>query len=232
MSGALPDRSAVEQRSMLERSEVSARELLDAHVERIDRVNPQLKAVVALDVEVGLSRAAAIDGARARHEQVGPLAGLVTAHKDLTETADFPTTYGSPVFADHQPVADSLLVSRVKRAGAVAVGKTNTPEFGRGSHTFNPVYGTTLNPYDPTRTCGGSSGGAAVALRTGMVAIADGGDMGGSLRNPAGWNNVVGFRASPGVVPYLPAGPPFPRLGTDGRRWDGRSTTWSCCSAC
>lgn len=201
---------------MLGTSEVSARELLDAHVERIEQVNPRLNAVVALNVEVGQQRAAAVDEAQARGDQLGSLAGLVTAHKDLADTADFPTTYGSPVFADHQPVADSLLVSRVKAEGGVAVGKTNTPEFGRGSNTFNPVYGVTVNPYDPARSCGGSSGGAAVALRTGMVAIADGSDMGGSLRNPAGWTNTVGFRASAGVVPYMPVGPPFPRLATDG----------------
>ncbi len=201
---------------MLEAGEVSARELLDAHVARIEAVNPQVNAVVAFDPEVGMARAAAVDEARAKGEPLGPLAGLVTAHKDLTDTADFPTTHGCPLFADNQPKADSLIVARAKEAGALAVGKTNTPEFGRGSHTFNPVYGTTLNPYDTTRTCGGSSGGAAVALRTGMVAVADGSDMGGSLRNPAGWNNIVGFRASPGVVPAVGPGPAHPRLATEG----------------
>ncbi len=201
---------------MLRAGKISARELLDAHLDRIEAVNPILNAVVALNADVGRARAAAVDDAHARGEAQGPLAGLVTAHKDLTETADFPTTFGSPLFAANQPKADSLLVSRVKAAGAVAVGKTNTPEFGRGSHTFNPVYGITRNPYDPARTAGGSSGGAAVALATGMLAIADGSDMGGSLRNPAGWNNVVGFRASPGVVPSVAPGPPWPRLGTEG----------------
>ncbi len=201
---------------MLECGQISARELLDAHLERIEAVNPNLNAVVALNADVGRARAAAVDEARARGAALGPLAGLVTAHKDLTETADFPTTFGSPLFATNQPKTDSLLVSRVKAAGAVAIGKTNTPEFGRGSHTFNPVYGITRNPYDLGRTAGGSSGGAAVALATGMVAIADGSDMGGSLRNPAGWNNVVGFRASAGVVPSVAPGPPWPRLGTEG----------------
>jgi amidase len=216
VSSELPDLTATEQRALLASGQTSARELLDAHLARIEKVNPVVNAIVALDPEVGRRRALAVDEARARGDEVGPLAGLVTAHKDLAETADFPTTFGSPVFADNRPKADSLLVSRMKAAGAMAVGKTNTPEFGRGSHTFNPVYGTTLNPYDLTRTCGGSSGGAAVSLATGMVAIADGSDMGGSLRNPAGWNNVVGFRASPGVVPAVGPGPPHPRLATEG----------------
>ncbi len=216
MTSELPDLSACEQRALLASSRVSARELLEAHLDRVERVNPTLNAVVALDPSVAVQRAAAVDDARAKGQPLGPLAGLVTAHKDLAETADFPTTFGSPVFADNRPTSDNLLVARVKAAGAAAIGKTNTPEFGRGSHTFNPVYGTTLNPYDPTRTCGGSSGGAAVALRTGMVAIADGSDMGGSLRNPAGWNNIVGLRASPGVVPSVAPGPPWPRLGTEG----------------
>ncbi|MDA3038896.1 MAG: amidase family protein, partial [Actinomycetota bacterium] len=216
MTGSVVDFSAVEQRAMLEAGQVSARELLDAHLGRIEEVNPTLNAVVALNADVGRARAALVDDARARGEALGPLAGLVTAHKDLSDTVDFPTTFGSPLFATNQPKADSLLVSRVKAAGAVAIGKTNTPEFGRGSHTFNMVYGITRNPYDPTRTAGGSSGGAAVALSAHMVAIADGSDMGGSLRNPAGWTNVVGFRASPGVVPSVAPGPPWPRLGTEG----------------
>lgn len=216
MTGSVVDLSAVQQRAMLEAGEVSARELLDAHLERIAVMNPTLNAVVALDPEIGRLRAAAVDDARAAGRPLAALAGLVTAHKDLGDTADFPTTFGSPLFATNRPKNDSLLVSRMKAAGAVAVGKTNTPEFGRGSHTFNPVYGITRNPYDPDRTAGGSSGGAAVALATSMVAVADGSDMGGSLRNPAGWNNVVGFRASPGVVPSTIPGPPWPRLGTEG----------------
>lgn len=201
---------------MLGRREVSARELLDAHLQRIEAINPTVNAIVALDPDVGRQRALAVDELVAGGGDPGPLAGLVTAHKDLTDTADFPTTHGSLLFAENRPKADSWLVSQMKAAGAVALGKTNTPEFGRGSHTFNAVYGTTLNPYDTTRTCGGSSGGAAVSLATSMLAIADGSDMGGSLRNPAGWNNVVGFRASPGVVPFLSLGPAYPRLATEG----------------
>ena len=199
--GTSVDLTAVEQRRLLGAKEVSATELLDAHLARIDAVNPAVNAIVALDPDVGRARARAVDDAIAAGDDLGPLAGLVTAHKDLTETADFPTTYGSPLFAGYRPAADCLLVARMKAAGAVAVGKTNTPEFGAGSHTFNRVHGVTRNPWDLGRSAGGSSGGAAVALACRMVATADGSDMGGSLRNPAAWNNVVGFRPTPRVVP-------------------------------
>ena len=197
----LVELTAVEQRRLLGAREVSASELLDAHLARIEAVNPTVNAIVALDADVARARARAIDDALVRGDDPGPLAGLVTAHKDLEETADFPTTYGSPLFAGHRPRTDGQVVARMKAAGAVAVGKTNTPELGAGSHTFNPVYGVTRNPWDPGRSAGGSSGGAAVALACRMVATADGSDMGGSLRNPAAWNNVVGFRPSAGVVP-------------------------------
>lgn len=197
----LTQRTAVEQRELLETKGVSARELLDAHLKRIGEVNQSVNAIVALDGEVAEKQAALIDEMLAQGQDPGPLAGLVTAHKDLEETKDFPTTFGSPIFANYQPSADSLLVDRMRRAGAVAVGKTNVPEFGAGSHSFNPVYGTTLNPYDLSRSAGGSSGGAGAALAANMVAVADGSDMGGSLRNPAAWNNVVGFRNSPRIVP-------------------------------
>lgn len=200
------DLTAREQLRLLQDRDVSARELLAAHLDRIEAINPAVNAIVAADFSVAQSQAAAVDEARVAGGTVGALAGLVTAHKDLTETADFVTTYGSPAYAEHRPPTDSLLVSRVKAAGALSVGKTNTPEFGAGSHTFNPVYGVTRNPWDLGRTAGGSSGGAAVALATGMVSIADGSDMGGSLRNPAAWNGVVGFRSSAGVVPSVGAG--------------------------
>ena len=204
----LVDLPAVEQRRLIEARTVSAQELLAAHLDRIDAaaVNGSVNAVVALDAEVAGRRAAAVDDALANGVEVGPLAGLVTAHKDLTETADFPTTYGSPLFAGFRPPADSLVVARMRAAGAVALGKTNTPEFGAGSHTFNPVYGTTRNPYGLDRSAGGSSGGAAAALACGMVAVADGSDMGGSLRNPAAWNNVVGVRTTPRLVPAVGPG--------------------------
>lgn len=208
--------SAVEQLRLLRSRQLSARELLDAHLARIAAVNPVINAVVALDAEVAVARANEVDETVARRGDPGPLGGLVTAHKDLSETADFPTTYGSPLFADHQPAVDAPVVARMKAAGAVAVGKTNTPEWGAGSHTFNPVYGMTRNPYDPSRSAGGSSGGAAAALSTGMVSVADGSDVGGSLRNPAAWCNVVGLRPSPRIVPRLAAPNPWSILPTEG----------------
>ena len=216
LSASLCDLTAHEQLALLDASEVSARELLAAHVERIEAVNPSVNAIVAMDLSVAEERAEAVDEARAHGQVIGPLAGLVTAHKDLTDTADFVTCYGSPLHEGHRPKTDSLLVSRMKAAGAVAVGKTNTPELGAGSHTFNPIYGMTKNPWDLERSAGGSSGGAAVALSTGMVAIADGSDMGGSLRNPAAWNNVVGFRASPSAVPSVTAGVSRATFGVEG----------------
>ncbi len=212
----LNDLSATEQTRMFRHREVSATELLDAHLTRIDKRNPAINAIVAMDPDVARRQAAELDDRRANAvteaevEALGPLAGLVTAFKDLTDTADFVTTYGSPAHAGNRPAADSLTVSRIKAAGAMAVGKTNVPEFGAGSHTFNPVYGTTVNPFDPTRSAGGSSGGAAAALACGMIGVADGSDSGGSLRNPAAWNNVVGFRPSAGVVP----------VSSVGNRWD------------
>jgi amidase len=218
--GPLPDLPATELRALLARGEVSAREVVAAHLERIAAVNPALNAIVTLVPEPAMAAAAAADDAFARSGPTGPLHGLPVAHKDLVQTRGVRTTFGSPIFASHVPDVDDLLVTRFRLAGAIAVGKTNTPEFGAGSHTFNPVFGVTRNPYDPARTCGGSSGGAAVALRTGMVALADGSDTGGSLRNPAGYNNVVGLRPSPGRVPTWPTRNPWavlPTLGPMGR---------------
>ena len=211
------DLTAVEQRRLIGAREVSARELLDAHLARIAAANPAVNAVVALDPEVGRRRAEAVDDAIAAGHDPGPLAGLVTAHKDLEDTADFPTSYGSPLFgADHRPSADCQLVARMRAAGAVAIGKTNTPEFGAGSHTFNAVYGVTHNAWARGRSAGGSSGGAAVALACRMVATADGSDTGGSLRNPAAWNNVVGFRPTVRVVPHVGPGNAWMPISTRG----------------
>lgn len=201
---------------MIGDKEVSARELLDAHLARIDAVNPAVNAIVALDPDVGRRRATAVDEAIASGHDPGPLAGLVTAHKDLEETADFPTTFGSLLFADFRPAADCQLVARMRAAGAVAVGKTNAPEFGAGSHTFNRVYGVTHNPWGLGRSAGGSSGGAAAALTCRMVATADGSDTGGSLRNPAAWNDVVGFRPTVRVVPHVGPGNPWLTISTRG----------------
>ncbi|MBW2280789.1 MAG: amidase [Deltaproteobacteria bacterium] len=185
--------------------EVSVREVVEAHLAQIERVNPRVNAVVTLCAESALDEADAADRARAAGRDLGPLFGLPVAHKDLVETKGLRTTYGSPLMRDYVPDFDALIVERIKAAGAITLGKTNTPEFGAGSQTYNDVFGETLNPWDVSRTCGGSSGGAAVALACGMVPIADGSDMGGSLRNPASFCSVVGFRPSPGRVPAYPA---------------------------
>lgn len=185
--------------------EVSCREVMTAFLDRIDAVNPSVNAIVALQPrDKLLAQADAADDRLARGTPDGWMHGFPLAVKDLAATAGIPTTLGSPIFKDQIPLADSLVVARMKRAGAIIIGKTNTPEFGLGSNTYNPVYGRTLNAYDPGRSAGGSSGGAAVALALRMLPVADGSDMGGSLRNPAGWNNVFGFRPSFGRVPKLP----------------------------
>jgi len=197
----LCDLSATDLLALLRRKDVSAREVMTAHLARIERVNPKVNAIVTLVAERALADAARADEQIARGERVGVLHGLPVAHKDLVDTAGIRTTRGSPFYRDHVPTRDALIVTRIRAAGAITCGKTNTPEFGAGSQTFNPVFGATRNPYDPTKTCGGSSGGAAVALACGMVPIADGSDTGGSLRNPAAFCNVVGIRPSPGRVP-------------------------------
>ncbi len=188
---------------------VSVTETVQAHLAQIERVNPQVNAIVTLTAERALAEARTKDDALARGEAAGPLFGLPVAHKDLVPTRGIRTTYGSPIYRDHVPEQDGLVIERLRAAGAVTMGKTNTPEFGAGSQTFNEVFGRTLNPYDPTKTCGGSSGGAAVALACGMLPIADGSDMGGSLRNPAAFCNVVGLRPSAGRVPVWPSETPW-----------------------
>jgi amidase len=203
-SGITVDSTARDQAAAVRRREISARELLELHLERIADRNPQLNAIVSLDEERARAGALAADEALASGAEVGPLHGLPFAFKDTHAVAGWRTTYGSPLFRDHVPDRDELLVERVRRAGAVVIGKTNVPEFAAGSHTFNKVFGTTLNPVDPTRSAGGSSGGAACALAAGMVPLADGSDMGGSLRNPASFCGVVGLRPSLGRVPEWP----------------------------
>lgn len=182
--------------------ELSAREVMSWHLERIERVNQRVNAIVSLRPEAALAEAARADERAAPGgEQHGPLHGLPIAIKDLEDTAGIRTTYGSAAFADNVPAVDALVVQRLKAAGAIIVGKTNTPEFGVGSHTFNEVFGATRNPWAPDRSAGGSSGGADAALAAGLVPIADGSDHGGSIRNPASFNNVVGLRPTPGLVP-------------------------------
>jgi amidase len=197
--------TATELAGRIRRREVSVTEVVQAHLAQVERVNAKVNAIVTLTVDRALAEAHAADAALARGEPVGPLFGLPIAHKDLVPTKGIRTTWGSPIYRDHVPDVDGLIIERLRRAGAITLGKTNTPEFGAGSQTFNEVFGATLNPYDPSKTCGGSSGGAAVALACGMMPIADGSDMGGSLRNPASFCNVVGLRSAPGRVPVWPA---------------------------
>ncbi|MEQ3551026.1 amidase family protein [Pseudonocardia nematodicida] len=198
------DSPAREQAAAVRAKEISARELLDLHMARIAVRNPLLNAIVSLDEERARAGAMAADEALAAGVEPGPLHGLPFAFKDTHAVAGWRTTYGSPLFAEHVPDADDLIVERIRAAGAVPIGKTNVPEFAAGSHTFNTVFGTTRNPHDPERSAGGSSGGAAAALAAGMVPLAEGSDMGGSLRNPASFCGVVGLRPSWGRVPAWP----------------------------
>src|ERR1700730_4155595 len=193
--------TAVEMAGLIRRKELSAREVMSAHLRQIERVNPEVNAIVTLAAERAMENARCADEAQARGADIGSLHGLPVVHKDLFETAGMRTTFGSPLFKDHVPQQDAIPVARIKQAGAIAVGKTNTPEFGAGSQTFNAVFGVTRNPYDPAKTCGGSSGGSAVSLACHMTPLADGTDMGGSLRNPAAFCGVVGIRVAPGRVP-------------------------------
>jgi amidase len=208
--------TATEIRAEIGAGRLSARETLEAHLQRIEACNPQVNAIVTLDVEGARRQAAAADEAQAQGKPLGLLHGLPIAHKDSFLTAGMRTTFGSPLFRDFIPDRDSLVVSREKAAGAISLGKTNLPEFGAGSHTFNPVFGATRNPYDLTRSAGGSSGGAAAALACRMLPLADGSDMGGSLRNPASFCNVVGLRSSPGRVAQWPTGNPYSPLTVAG----------------
>jgi len=196
--------TATELAHLIHTKQLSAREVMEAHLVQIAQVNPKVNAIVTLLPDLAMAGAKQADEHLARGEPIGPLHGLPIAHKDLVATKGIRTTQGSPIFKDHVPDFDELLIERLKQGGAITIGKTNTPEFGAGSQTFNEVFGATLNPYDTSKTCGGSSGGAAVALACGMVPLADGSDTGGSLRNPANFCNVVGFRPSPGRVPTWP----------------------------
>ena len=196
---------AIELAAMIRNRKLSAREVMNAFLSQIERVNPKVNAICTLiEEEAALRAADKADVRLAKAQHCGPLHGLPHLVKDLVLTAGVRTTFGSRIYKDFVPDIDSLIVERIKTAGAIIIGKTNTPEFGAGSQTFNEVFGATLNPYDRTRTCGGSSGGAAVALACGMTPLADGSDLGGSLRNPASFCNVVGLRTAPGRVPGFP----------------------------
>src|SRR5579883_3054364 len=213
---SLPWMSAVEMARLIRAKKLSAREALEAHLKQIERVNPKVNAIVTLVPELAAKAAAHADEMQARGAQLGPLHGLAVADKDLQENRGIRTTFGSPLYRDYMPEENGLVVDRLQAAGAITLGKTNTPEFGAGSQTFNTVFGATRNPWDLTKTCGGSSGGAAVALACGMVPVADGSDAGGSLRNPAAFCNVVGFRPSIGRVPDPRAGFAWSTLSTSG----------------
>lgn len=197
---------AVDMLAAMRAKKLSAREVMQAHLQQIRRVNEKVNAIVTLVPEDQLmAKAAAADEALANGKWLGPLHGLPVAVKDLHETSGIRTTFGSPLHKNYVPDFDCRVVQREKAAGAIVIGKTNVPEFGLGSQSFNPVFGATRNPYDLTKTCGGSTGGGAVALALGMAPLADGSDMGGSLRNPPNFCNVVGLRPSPGRVPNVPA---------------------------
>lgn len=201
MADELHQWSATALASGIRTGSLSAVEVLDAHLNQISEVNPAVNAIVTLDIPGALAQARAADRHRTSRAELGPLHGLPIAVKDLEDTAGMRTTYGARLFADHVPQRDSLLAERLRAAGAIIVGKTNTPEFGAGSQTFNEVFGATRNPYDLSRTCGGSSGGAAAAVASRMLPFADGSDLAASVRNPAAFCNVVGLRPSPGRWP-------------------------------
>jgi amidase len=199
-------KDAVELARMIRKREISAMEVMTAFLAQIKRINPKVNAICTfIGEEAAMCAAKEADERLAKGTPLGALHGLPIAVKDLVATAGIRTTQGSPIYKDFVPAEDATMVERMKAAGAIIIGKTNTPEFGAGSHTFNPIFGATRNPYDLTKSSGGSSGGAAAALACGMLPLADGSDLGGSLRNPAAFCNVVGFRTSPGRVPVYPS---------------------------
>ncbi len=214
----IADLSACALSEHLHARKLSCREVMTAYLDRIDALNPRHNAIVSLQPrELLLAQADVRDTQLARGESMGWMHGFPMAVKDLAATAGIRTTCGSPLLADHVPEEDAIMVARMKAAGGIVIGKTNTPEFGLGSHTYNPVFGVTRNAFDPAKTAGGSSGGAAVSLALRLQPVADGSDMMGSLRNPAAFNNVVGFRPSPGRVPAGPLGDQFvSQLATEG----------------
>jgi amidase len=197
--------------------QVSCVEVMTAYLDHIDRINPRVNAIVALQDRTSLlAQSEERDRHVARGEWTGPLHGFPLAVKDLMPVKGIRMTMGSPIFKDFVPEEDGIMVERLRKAGGIFIGKTNTPEFGLGSHTYNSVYGPTRNAYDQTRSAGGSSGGAAVSLALRMLPVADGSDFGGSLRNPAGWNNVLGFRTSMGLVPNSALDGWFPSMSVAG----------------
>ena len=214
------DLAAVEARRLIGLKQLSPTELLESCLGRIELTNWAVNAFVALDADAARKQAKAAEAAIARGEELGLLAGLPIGIKDLQATAGLRTTWGSLIYKDHVPTEDELGVANIRKAGGVVLGKTNTPEFGAGANTRNRVYGATGNPFDPEKTCGGSSGGSAAALALGQVPLATGSDLAGSLRTPSGFCGIVGFRPSPGLVPYVDRAAslsPFSVMGPMGR---------------
>ncbi len=202
----------------IHQKQVSCREVMRAYLDHIERMNPLVNAIVSLRPrEILIAEAQGCDDKLAQGHTAGWMHGFPHAVKDFAATAGLRTTFGSPLFADHIPSTDAIFVERLRAAGAIIIGKTNTSEWGLGSQTYNPVFGTTRNAYEPSHTAGGSSGGGAAALALRMVPVADGSDIAGSLRNPPGWNNVVGLRPSRGRVPFGPTPELFmQQLATEG----------------
>lgn len=194
--------SAIELSTAIRLRQVSCVEVMRAYLNRIERLNPVTNAIILqVPAEQALAEAAERDRDLERGHYRGWMHGFPQAIKDLADVEGMPTTRGSPILREAMAGRDSIFVARMRSAGAIFIGKTNVPEFGLGSHTYNTVFGTTLNPWDTTKSAGGSSGGAAAALALDLLPVADGSDMMGSLRNPAGWNNVIGFRPSLGRIP-------------------------------
>ena len=218
ISATITDWSAHQLSQAIHARQVSCLEVMQAYLRRIGAVNPAVNAIVSLQDEAGLlAQADARDAQLARGESMGWMHGMPQAIKDLSNAAGIPNTMGSPLMRNFVPQEDGLMVQRMKAAGCIVIGKTNVPEFGIGSHSFNEVFGVTRNPYDLGKTAGGSSGGAAAALATRLLPVADGSDFMGSLRNPAGWTNVFGFRPSQGRVPMWPVADAYiSQLGTEG----------------
>ena len=201
LSSEISFMTAMEMASLIRKKELSVVEVVEAHLKQIEQFNPLVNAIVTLVAQEAIEQAREADKILLQGKKTGILHGIPVLHKDLLETRGILTTYGSLAYKDYIPSYDCLPVERLKKAGAITLGKTNTAEFGAGSQTFNAIFGKTLNPYDITKTCGGSSGGSSVALACGMAPLATGTDAAGSLRNPASFCNVVGFRTSPGRIP-------------------------------
>lgn len=206
--------------------DLSALEITRAALARIDACNPVVNAVCTVNTDAALASARLIDRQRQQGDTLPPLAGVPVGIKDITLTAGLRTTFGSPVCENLVPDQDAEVVTRLRQAGAILIGKTNTPEFAAGAHTTNPVFGATHNPWNPDLSAGGSTGGGAAALATGMIALAQGTDLGGSLRNPAAFCGVVGLRPTPGLVPSAPNPAPWDSLQVDGPMARSAEDTW------